>query len=225
MIRVLLVDDHALIRTAIRGLLESTNDIKVIGDVSNGEEAIQITRQHKPDVILMDIKMPGIGGLEAARKILHYFPETKILGLSACKDDPLPSRFVQAGASGFVTKDAGVEELVRAIRDVYAGRRYLTPEIARRIALNHLTDDLSPLEVLSERELQVMIMITSGQKVSEISDKLCLSPKTVNSYRYRLFEKLGVNSDVELTHIAFKHQLIDLNPMPSEEESNTDSQV
>ncbi len=213
LITVLLVDDHQLIRTAIKNLLDGVDGIRVIGDANSGEEAVKVARAKAPNVVLMDIKMPGIGGLEAARKILRYNPDIKILGLSACKDDPLPARFVQAGASGFVTKDAGIEELVRAIREVHAGKRYLTPEIAQSIALHHLVEDASPLEILSERELQVMIMITSGQKVQEISDKLCLSPKTVNSYRYRLFEKLNVNSDVELTHLAIKHGLIDLNTL------------
>lgn len=213
MITVLLVDDHQLVRTAIKNLLKDAEGISVIADVSSGEDAVRIAREKSPNIVLMDIMMPGIGGLEAARKILHYNRNTKIIGLSSCKDDPLPSRFLQSGAVGFVTKDAGVDELVRAIHEVSAGRRYLTPEIAQSIALHHLVDDASPLEILSERELQVMIMITSGQKVQEISDKLCLSPKTVNSYRYRLFEKLSVNSDVELTHLAIKYGLIDLNPV------------
>ena len=215
MIKILLVDDHVLVRTALKKLLSSIEDFKIIAEAASGEEALRFMRslgadKEIPDVVIMDIQMPGIGGLEAARKMLRYNRDLKILGLSACKDDPIPSRFVRSGGAGFVTKDAGLDELVRAIRDVHAGRRYLHPELAQQIALHHLGEEDSPLENLSERELQIMLMITSGQRVQEISDNLCLSPKTVNSYRYRLFEKLGVNNDVELTHMAIKYGMIDI---------------
>ncbi len=214
MIDVLIVDDLKLIRTALRQMLKEKDGIRIVGEAENGEEAVRLARELHPNVVIMDLQMPGIGGLEATRKILRYVDrDIKILGLSVCKEDPLPARFVQAGAAGFVTKNADIDELIRAIKDVYAGKRYLTPEIAQNIALHHLVEEESPLEILSERELQVMIMITSGQKVQEISDKLCLSPKTVNSYRYRLFEKLNVSTDVELTHVAIKYGLIDLKPM------------
>ena len=219
MIRILIVDDHHLVRKALIGLLGRVEGFQIVAEASDGEGAVRLARQMNPDVILMDIKMPGIGGLEATRRILLYNPNMKVLGLSSCKDDPFPSRFVQSGAAGYVTKTVPFEELERAIRDVYAGRRYLTPEIAQQIALHHLIEESSPLDVLSERELQVMIMITSGQKVQEISQRLCLSPKTVNSYRYRLFEKLAINSDVELTHMAIKHGMIDVK-LPTEHSEN-----
>lgn len=210
MINVLLVDDHDLVRIGIRRLLADVKGIKVIGEAKSGEEALRIVRDLDPHVVLMDVKMPGIGGLEATRKLLRADPAIKVIAVTVYGDEPFPSRLLQAGAAGYITKGSSLEEMVQAIRNVYAGQRYISPEVAQQLALRHLSDqEASPFDILSERELQVMIMITNGQKVQEISDKLCLSPKTVNSYRYRLFEKLNVNSDVELTHLAMRHGMID----------------
>ncbi len=210
MIKVLLVDDHELVRIGIRRLLQDETGIKVVGEAATGEEAVTLAKELIPDVVLMDVQMPGIGGLEAARKMLRYNPEIKILALTVHFDEPYPSRFLQAGAAGYITKDCGAAEMIRAIRTVNAGQRYLSPEIAQQLALKRFSkDEKSPLDILSERELQIMVMITSGQKVQEISDKLCLSPKTVNSYRYRIFEKMGVNSDVELTLLAMRLGLVE----------------
>ncbi len=210
MIKVLLVDDHDLVRIGIRRLLSDVNGIKVIGEAKSGEDAVKMARELRPHVILMDVKMPGIGGLEATRKILRADSEVKVIAVTVYGEEPFPSRLLQAGAAGYITKGSSLDEMVQAIKTVNAGQKYLSPEVAQQLALKHLTDkDESPFESLSERELQVMIMITNGHKVQEISDKLCLSPKTVNSYRYRLFEKLSVNSDVELTHLAIRHGMLD----------------
>ncbi|MDF2939717.1 MAG: uvrY [Gammaproteobacteria bacterium] len=210
MIKVLLVDDHDLVRMGINRLLEDVKDIEVIGEANNGEDAIRLAKQLNPDVVLMDVKMPGVGGLEATKRIIRNNPNTKILTVTTLGEEPYPSMILQAGASGYLTKGAGVDEMVQAIRLVHAGKRYLSPEVAQALALKHLSDKSdSPFDDLSEREMQVLIMITNGQKVGEISDQLCLSPKTVNTYRYRLFEKLNVNSDVELTHLAIRHGLIE----------------
>ncbi len=210
MINVLLVDDHDLVRVGIRRLLTDVSGIKVVGEAKSGEEALKLARELKPQVILMDVKMPGIGGLEATRKLLRSDPDVKVIAVTVYGEEPFPTRLLQAGAVGYITKGSSLDEMVQAIRNVHAGQKYLSPEVAQQLALRHLTDqDDSPFDSLSERELQVMIMITNGQKVQAISDKLCLSPKTVNSYRYRLFEKLGVNSDVELTHLAIRHGMLD----------------
>ncbi|MGE3317785.1 MAG: UvrY/SirA/GacA family response regulator transcription factor [Candidatus Berkiella sp.] len=210
MITVLIVDDHELVRAGIRSLLSTVNGLKVIGEAATGEEAVKLAREKHPHVVLMDVRMPGIGGLEATRKLLRTDPDLKIIALTVCGEEPFPSKLLQAGAAGYLTKGSGLDEMVQAIHSVHHGKRYISPEVAQQLALKHLSDEkASPFETLSERELQVMLMITSGQKVQEISDKLCLSPKTVNSYRYRLFEKLGVNSDVELTHLAIRHGILD----------------
>lgn len=217
MITVLIVDDHELVRAGIRSLLSSVTGIKVIAEASSGEEAVKIAREKHPNVVLMDVRMPGIGGLEATRKLLRADPDAKVIALSVCGEEPFPSKLLQAGAAGYLTKGSDLEEMVQAIHAVSLGKRYISPDVAQQLALKHLNDDnASPFDVLSERELQVMLMITSGQKVQDISDKLCLSPKTVNSYRYRLFEKLSVNSDVELTHLAIRHGVLDTESWDSE---------
>lgn len=210
MIKVFVVDDQNLIRTGIKKLLSDVPGIKVIGEAADGESVIKLLKDQQPDIILMDIKMPGMGGLEATKKILRNYPEIKIIALTICEDDLFPSRLLQAGAYGYLTKGASVPEMVKAIRSVQAGQRYISPEIASQLAIKHITDQgETPFDMLSERELQVALMIVNGHKVQEISDKLCLSPKTVNSYRYRIFEKLNIKSDVELTHLAFRHNLLD----------------
>lgn len=209
-ITLLLVDDHELVRAGIRSLLEGVEGLKVVGEASSGEEAVKLARDKNPHVVLMDVRMPGIGGLEATRKLLRVDPDIKVIALTVCGEEPFPSKLLQAGAAGYLTKGSGLEEMVNAIHSVNSGKRYISPEVAQQLALKHLSHEhASPFDALSEREMQVMLMITSGQKVQEISDKLCLSPKTVNSYRYRLFDKLKVQSDVELTHLAIRHGILD----------------
>ncbi|MFT6835258.1 MAG: two-component system invasion response regulator UvrY [Francisellaceae bacterium] len=211
MIKVLLVDDHDLVRLGIKKLLSDIQGIEIVGEARSGEEGISLTDKLHPDVVLMDVKMPGIGGLEATKRIVRQHPKTKILVVTVYGDEPYPSKVLQAGATGYMTKGASVKEMIQAIQSVNAGQRYLSPEVAQQLALKHLShNEETPLDSLSEREMQVLVMITSGQKVNEIADQLCLSPKTVNSYRYRLFEKLNVDSDVELTHLAIRYKLIDM---------------
>ncbi len=209
MINVLLVDDHELVRTGIRKILDEVKGLKVIGETKSGEEAIKFCRQTEPDVILMDMDMPGMGGLEATKKILRYAPDTKIIVLTVHTEDPFPTKVMQIGASGYLTKGAGPDEMVNAIRAVNSGQRYLTPEIAQQMALSQFkSPEENPFNALSERELQIMLMITRGEKVPNISEQLILSTKTVNSYRYRMFEKLNVGNDVELTHLAIRHGML-----------------
>lgn len=210
MIKVLLVDDHEIIRLGIKRLLQDVPGIKVVGEQSTGEEAVLLSKEIIPDVVIMDVNMPGIGGLEATRKMIRHNPDIKIIVLSMLDSEPYPSRLLQAGAVGYITKRAGLEEVIKAIRTVYAGQRYISPEIAQKVYIKRNTkSDKSPVDLLSERELQIMLMITQGQKVQDISKKLHLSPKTINSYRYRIFDKLGINSDVELTLLAMRLGMIE----------------
>lgn len=205
MIKVLLIDDHELVRMGIKRLLQDVQGFKVVGVGASGEEAVQMAKELVPDVVIMDVNMPGIGGLEATRKMIRHNPDIKILALTIYEDEPYPSRLLQAGASGYITKGCDPDEMIRAVRTIHSGQRYISPGIAQQIAIKRVTKgEDSPLDLLSERELQIMLMITQGQKVQDISKKLCLSPKTVNSYRYRIFEKLGINSDVELTLMAMR---------------------
>ncbi|AWT10314.1 MULTISPECIES: response regulator transcription factor GacA [Stutzerimonas] len=211
MIRVLVVDDHDLVRTGISRMLADISGLQVIGQADSGEDAIRKARELKPDVVLMDVKMPGIGGLEATRKLLRSYPDLKVIAVTICEEDPFPTRLLQAGAAGYLTKGAALEEMVQAIRMVFGGQRYISPQIAQQLALKSFQPQLSesPFDLLSEREIQIALMIANCQKVQHISDKLCLSPKTVNTYRYRIFEKLSITSDVELALLAVRHGMVD----------------
>ncbi len=209
MINVLLVDDHHLVRVGINKILTSVKGINVVGECETGEEAIKVCRQDEPDVLLMDMDMPGMGGLEATKKILRFAPDVKIIVLTAHTEDPFPSKVMQMGAAGYLTKEAGPDEMVNAIRAVHSGQRYLPSDIAQKMALSQFNSvEENPFNALSDRELQIMIMITRGDKVPAISEHLNLSTKTINSYRYRMFEKLGVSNDVELTHLAIRHGML-----------------
>jgi DNA-binding NarL/FixJ family response regulator len=208
-IKVLVVDDHDLVRMGITRMLTDISGLKVVGEAASGEDALRLARELHPQVVLMDVKMPGIGGLEATRKLLRQDPDVRVLAVTVCDEEPFPSRLLKAGAAGYLTKGAALDEMVKAIRAVAAGQRYISPEIAQQLALKNLDDEKgSPFELLSEREMQITMMIVNCQKVQEISDRLFLSPKTVNSYRYRIFEKLGIDSDVELTLLAVRHGLL-----------------
>ncbi|MDE2196475.1 MAG: UvrY/SirA/GacA family response regulator transcription factor [Gammaproteobacteria bacterium] len=209
MIRVLLVDDHKLMRTGMRLILEDTPDVRIAGEAGSGEEAIEQSAVLKPDVVLMDLSMPGIGGLEATRKLLSRDPSLKVVIVSVHTTEPYPLRLLEAGAHGYLTKDCAADEIVTAIRRVNAGDRYITAAIAQQLALSAVAGNTaSPFAQLSQRETQVMLMITGGQSLQTISDKLHLSPKTVSTYRGRLFQKLGVSNDVELTRLALRYGLI-----------------
>ncbi|MCQ4347329.1 UvrY/SirA/GacA family response regulator transcription factor [Pseudomonas stutzeri] len=212
MINVLVVDDHDLVRTGIRRMLADVAGVSVIGEADCGEDALLRVRELRPDLVLMDVKMPGIGGLEATRKIIRSHPDVKVIAVTACDEEPFPSRLLQAGAAGYLTKGAALEEMIKAIRQVFAGHRYISADIAQQLALKPYQPqaDASPFEMLSEREMQIALMIAECQKVQTISDKLCLSPKTVNTYRYRIFEKLEITSDVELAMLAVRHGMVDV---------------
>tara|TARA_R110002072_G_scaffold7773_5_gene41533 strand:+ start:12008 stop:12655 length:648 start_codon:yes stop_codon:yes gene_type:complete len=210
MIRVLVVDDHKLVRTGTCRLLADEEGIEIIGQAASGEEAIMAVRDQQPDVVLMDVNMPGIGGMEATRRCLRVDPELKVIAVTIYDQEPYPSQLMGIGASGYLTKRADVVEMVRAIKKVVTGQRYLSDEIAQELALKPFNpDDTCPFEHLSSREMQIAIMVSNGQPVPDISDALSLSPKTVNSYRYRIFDKLGIRNDVALTKLAIKHRIID----------------
>lgn len=210
MINVLLVDDHELIRTGIRRLLDDISGINVYAEAESGEEALKMVRSKRPDVVLMDVSMPGIGGLEATRKLSQYDPELPIIILTVHTDDPFPSSLLKAGASGYLHKGCKVDEIVTAIKQVIGGGRYICSEIAQNLALSLLPGhEGSPFDNLSQREMQVMLMLVQGEKVQDISTQLHLSPKTVSTYRYRLFDKLGVRNDAELTRLAMRHGMLD----------------
>ncbi len=210
LIKVLVVDDHALVRIGIRRLLEETDDIQVVAEAENGEDALLCVKKHQPDIILLDLKMPGVDGWEVIRRLKHSVKSIKIIALSSLSMEPLPSKVLQLGAMGYLTKESSLDEMTTAIRRVYRGERYLSSELAQRMAMKGLEPVAeSPFTILSAREMQVMLMITSGVTVPEISKRLFLSTKTINCYRYRMFAKLGVKNDVELTRLALQHSIVE----------------
>lgn len=216
MTKIIVADDHDLVRMGIVRMLADVPGFTVVGEAKNGEEAVRLAREHKPDVVLMDVKMPGIGGLEATKKVLAYNSNVKVIAVTSLADDMFPERLMKAGACGYVTKGASFDEMIDAINTVVAGNRYMSNNVAQQLVFRRFSEaksGASPFELLSERELQTAILIANGAKVQTIADTFCVSPKTINSYRYRIFEKLNINSDVELTLLAVKHKILDIDTM------------
>ena len=210
MIKVLIVDDHQMVRFGTRRLLEDESGLQIVGEASSGEEAIEAVDALNPQVVLMDVQMPGIGGLEATRRCLRIAPDVKVIALSMHDGEPFPSKLFEAGAKGYVSKRSDPEELILAIRKVMAGQRYISTDIAQNPALRPFAEvQQSPFEQLSGREMQIALMVIRGMGAAEMGKKLILSPKTVNSYRYRIFEKLDIKNDVELTKLAIQHGLLE----------------
>ena len=210
MIRILLVDDHELVRSGLEALLNTAEDMAVVGVAQSGEEAVKLVREMPVDVVLMDINMPGIGGVEACRRILKYDPKVKIIAISVHKDGPIPQQMIKLGVLGFISKGSSAEEMILAIRKVTSGKRYLCTEVANNLALQNLPgNEESPFAKLSQREAEVVTLILQGKTIQEMAEMLVLSDKTVNTYRYRLYEKLQIKNDVELTRLAVKFGHID----------------
>jgi two-component system invasion response regulator UvrY len=210
MIRVLLVDDHAVVRTGFRLLLQSIADMSVVGEADSGEAACELYAELAPDVVVMDIAMPGMGGLEALRRIRARHPQARVLTLSA-HDDPIHARrSLQEGALGFLSKRSAPETLVEAVTVVASGRRYLDAALAQTLALAQFEGGpKSPIERLSEREFEVFVRLARGATVQRIAQDLKLSASTVGTHLYNIKQKLGVDNQSELTLIAIRHKLIE----------------
>ncbi len=210
-VNVLLVDDHELFRSGIKSILQNKGDRLVVEEAASGEEAIDRVRKCLPDLVLMDVHMPGMGGMEATRRLRRMHPDLPIIAVTVLNDDPFPSKLLDAGALGFVTKGDPADELFVAIDTVLQGKYYISRKVAQKLALSGFIGEAetSPLAQLSPREMQTMLMIAQGKTNGEISDVMYLSPKTISTFRKRLFEKLGVTNDVELTHVALRYHLID----------------
>ncbi len=210
MIKVLLTDDHELVRTGIRRLLEDSKQVEIVGEADCGEDSLQLAQNLKPDVILMDVNMPGIGGVEACRRILQRNPKQKIIVLTVHNEQTFPKRLLEIGAKGYLTKECGVDEMIKAIKQVNSGGSYIASSIAQQLALSLLPgNDVNPIDRLSRREFQVMLMISQGLTNVEISDKLCLSPKTISTYRLRVLEKLDAHNEVDLIKIAVEQGMVE----------------
>ena len=212
MIRVLIVDDHRLVRIGLTRMLAEAKGIVIVGEADSGERALGLVRETRPNVILMDLRMPGIGGLEATRRLQRIDAGIRVLIVTACDTDPYPAQAMKAGAAGYITKGANAADLEHAIRRVFLGQRHMSDDVAQQVALRSFdTVPECPFDQLSNREMQITLMVVGCRKVQQISRDLHLSPKTVNSYRYRIFEKLNVTSDVELALLAMRHGVIESN--------------
>ncbi len=208
-INVLLVDDHAVVRMGFKMLLESDSDIKVIAEADSGENAVKMYMEHKPDVVVMDITMPGIGGLEATDRIMAKDNAARILVLSAHEDSVHPKRVLNAGAMGYLTKRSAAEELIKAIRMVASRKMYLEASIAQQMAIQQLNGEKNPVDVLSDREFEVFMALAKGETTNQIAEILSLSPRTVGTHLYNIKQKLNAGNSAEIALIAMRSGLID----------------
>ena len=208
--RVMLVDDHAVVRTGFKLLLQAGTDIEVIAEADSGEEACRLYDAIAPDVVVMDIAMAGMGGIEAIKRLLARDPQARVLALSAHEDTSHPKRALQAGALGYLSKRSAPEVLIEALRATARGEHYLDAQIAQRMAVQGLSGADSPVEKLSAREFEVFVQLARGQSVAQISETLKLSPSTVGTHLYNIKQKLGLNNQAEITLLAARHGLIDI---------------
>ena len=208
-INVMLVDDHAVVRMGFKLLLESASDIKVVAEAESGEQSVRLYVEHQPDVVVMDITMPGIGGLEAIERIMAKDNHARILVLSAHEDSVHPKRVLAAGALGYLTKRSAAEELIKAIRTVAGRKMYLEANIAQQMAIQQLSGDANPVDVLSAREFEVFIALAKGNTTNEIAETLNLSPRTVGTHLYNIKQKLGASTSADLALMAMRCGLIE----------------
>ena len=208
-LKVLLVDDHSVVRMGFKMLIDSEKDMQVIAEAETGEDGIIKFQEIKPDVIVMDITMPGIGGLEAIERIIAKYKNAKILVLSAHEDSVHPKRVLSAGAIGYLTKRSAAEELINAIRTVGSGKKYIESSVAQQLAITQLSGENDPTEVLSDREFEVFISLAKGKSTNEIADTMCLSPRTVGTHLYNIKQKLNANNSAEIALIAIRCGLLE----------------
>ncbi len=204
MIRVMIIDDHTMVRTAISHLIGGAGDIEVVAEADSGERALELLRAGGVDAVLCDIHMPGMGGFECLKRAHQSYPGLGLIALTAEADISLAREVLESGVHAYVTKDAEPDELLTAMRKASQGKRFVSSRIAQEIALHNGRPEEDPFDVLSGREQQVLRMILEGKNNTTISDALCVSPKTISTYRARIHEKLGVNTDIDLLRMAVK---------------------
>lgn len=210
MIKILIVDDQEIVRTGLRLILEGEGQFQSIAEATTGEQAVLLCRNHSPDVVILDVSLPGLSAFESTRKLKRVCPSTAIIVLAAHAKSPYPTRMLDAGASGYLTRDCDSRELVEAVREVAAGRRYIGSEAAKQLALSILPGTAeSPFDELSAREMEVMLKLTEGNRIPDIASLMCLSPKTIATYKYRIYDKLGTRSEVDLVRMAMRYGLLE----------------
>ena len=203
MIRVFLLDDHGLMRAGYRMMLEPHADIEVVGEGSSGDEALPLIRKLKPDVVLCDLHMPGVSGLDITERLVKGKSSSRVIIVSVQVDGPMPRRLLDAGAFGYLGKCGDASELLKAVREVARGRRYLGADIAQALALGDRGG--SPFDLLSRREMEISLLFCQGLRAEDIARKLSLSGKTVATHKYRMFDKLGIKDTVALARMAAQH--------------------
>lgn len=208
-IKVFLIDDHALVRTGLKMILSGEMDIEVVGDADNGEDALPLLRKLKPDIVLCDLHLPGLSGLEITERVTRSDLPTKVIIVSVLEDGPLPKRLLEAGAAGYIGKAGDAKELLRAVRDVARGKRYLGSNVAQNLALSNMDGGKSPFDVLTSRELEVAMLLIQGLRQDDIAKRLSLSAKTINTHKSRLFGKLGISDSIALARLAAQYGLLD----------------
>ena len=210
MLRILVADDHTIVREGLKQILGEVPDIIVAGEASDGLEALQKAQEDHYDLVLLDIAMPGLGGLDVLKHLKSHKPELPVLMLSMYPEEQYAVRTLKAGASGYLTKESASDELIAAIHKVCSGGRYITSSLAEKLAFCLDANSEKPIhERLSDREYQVVRMIASGQTVTEIADALCLSVKTISTNRTRALTKMGMKTNAEMTYYAIKHGLVE----------------
>lgn len=211
MITILIVDDHEIVRKGLRDILERESEFTVVGTASTGLEAIKLARRYQPNVILLDLNLPDITGLEVTKRLTQRFPAINVIIVSGCSHDLISSRLLQAGAAGYVLKEDDPENLIQAIKAVNKGVAYLSPIITQKLTLHNQSQaQTTPFDALSNQELELVLLFIRGIKTKEIGTLLSLSPKTISSYHQKILQKLGVKTDVEMTFLALKHGLLSL---------------
>lgn len=208
MIRVVIADDHAMVRGGLKQIIATTADIVVVDEATQGEELLALLRRTPLDLLLLDMTMPGLSGMELIRHLHEAMPALPVLILSMHNAAQVVSRALRAGASGYVTKDSEPEILLQAIRKIAAGGRFIDPALVDAMVFDSRDNDIPPHENLSERELQILKMIAAGLPLGEIADQLCLSPKTISTYKMRLMQKLEVDHNADLIRYATRHGLV-----------------
>lgn len=209
MIRLVITDDHAIVRHGLKQILALAPDIEVAGEAGDGQELLELLGRTDCNLILLDMNMPGIAGVELIGKIRSVHPDMPILVLSMHIEGPVASRALKAGASGYLTKDSEPEMLVAAIRKVAAGGRFIDPVLVETLVFDSTADSNLPHQNLSERELQVFTRLVSGETVSEIADELFLSVKTISTHKFRLMQKMNLHTTSDLVRYAVRHGLIE----------------
>lgn len=209
MIKIIVVDDHPVVRRGLKQIINEECDMEVAGEAENAQEAFGVIRNRRCDLILLDITMPGTSGLDVLKQLKYEYPELPVLVLSVHSEDQYAIRAIRAGASGYLTKDSVPETLINAVRKVISGGKYVSPLLAEKLALEVKKSEMTPHETLSDREYQIMCLIASGKTNREIAEGLCLSVKTVSTYRTRLLQKMHLKTDAELTTYALRNKLIE----------------